>query len=477
MRFILLLFTIFCTITASAQVIIKGNIDNYYHEKIEVLIAHDFISNSKVSLASTQIDDSGNFELSFNGIHYSFTGYLRVADREIPLHIEQNSNYEIKLHTPENLEDILTPVEISSIEIQTHNTFEEWQAKSDFLVFCDVFLDSNQTYLFYRQDSALNSLKQLVRDSFDVFGKHSTYLKKLIQYNLADIELLYRPSTAIYFDSLLAEEPIDYHHPSYTRFLTHLLGERVQTVITRTKEITKNKLVGDVKTAFDKLLASDSILAKRDDIREYLMLQYAYSNYNSAQIPQSVWDLYFYQVKTSSEFEFHREIASLVLEKIHRLEQGMKAPNFTFLTLEGDEKVLTDYEGKFVYIQFWAPWSQESIKDMKLIQRLNEENEKNIHFISVAINRSKEEAFKTIAPYNFKWDMLHFNLDYSVLRKYGIDTAPMYFLIDPYGKLLIAPSDPPIKMFELLNQLKTNPKKGDTPAYMLINDYSKERLR
>ena len=41
---------------------------------------------------------------------------------------------------------------------------------------------------------------------------------------------------------------------------------------------------------------------------------------------------------------------------INRLDKKVDAPEFTLLDLKGGKKSLSDFQGKFIMLNFWATW-------------------------------------------------------------------------------------------------------------------------
>ena len=41
---------------------------------------------------------------------------------------------------------------------------------------------------------------------------------------------------------------------------------------------------------------------------------------------------------------------------IHRLEEKVAAPQFTLMDIKGKKRSLSDFQGKFIMLNFWATW-------------------------------------------------------------------------------------------------------------------------
>jgi thiol-disulfide isomerase/thioredoxin len=54
--------------------------------------------------------------------------------------------------------------------------------------------------------------------------------------------------------------------------------------------------------------------------------------------------------------QFTKESVESDKQKSLKDESNQQAPNFTLKDLEGEEVSLSDYEGKIIFVNFWATW-------------------------------------------------------------------------------------------------------------------------
>ena len=121
------------------------------------------------------------------------------------------------------------------------------------------------------------------------------------------------------------------------------------------------------------------------------------------------------------------------------------APGFTLVDQFGNEHTLSDYQGKTVFLNFWATWCGPCQREMPEIQALYErygENREDLIVLGVANPKSREnprandgtqeevEAFLEKSGYTFPVVM---DLSSEVFAQYGIHSFPTTFMISADG--------------------------------------------
>ncbi|WP_310994028.1 TlpA disulfide reductase family protein [Aequorivita marina] len=143
------------------------------------------------------------------------------------------------------------------------------------------------------------------------------------------------------------------------------------------------------------------------------------------------------------------------------LSPGMASPQFTdYLNYEGGTNSLSDYKGKYVYIDVWATWCVPCIYEMPYMIEIEKEYaDKNIHFIGLSIDRKKDEDKwrKMIVDKELMGTQLlaHNEINSQFIQDYYIQGIPRFILLDPEGNIVSydapRPSEPRLK--ELFNSL------------------------
>ena len=380
MRYILFLFILLFTLKGFSISRIEGRIDGYYNERIELLKNRDHLSKLKALLDADTITSSGYFSFSIDN-QSSFTGYLRIADRVLPIHIQPNATIFLQLKCPQNLEDLLTPIAFDSVGV-SNVKFDEWKYKNAFLANFNQFLEKNQTRIFYHKaDSVKKQFVDSIYTSNPLLFEQSGYINNFVNFTLAGLEIVLGTPDQVIFDSLIQSSQLLYTSDAYSSFVLQFFNERTNQLFNSAYRSKQSQLQQSPFEVINTIFGQDSLISKNERLKEYLILGFALDHVKTSMVPTETWLRLMYQIAQNSAYEEHRLIAQNVIQKLDILEQKELAPPFQLPQENGKKYDLKDANGKFVYIQFWADWSMESTRHMKVLERIHKENGRNVQVI------------------------------------------------------------------------------------------------
>ncbi|WMJ74289.1 TlpA disulfide reductase family protein [Cytophagaceae bacterium ABcell3] len=145
--------------------------------------------------------------------------------------------------------------------------------------------------------------------------------------------------------------------------------------------------------------------------------------------------------------QYATEITRMAEEKRKREEkmanskvsEGKKAPDFALTDPEGNEISLSDLQGKYVLLDFWASWCnpcrQENPNLVKAYQKFNK---KNFEIFSVSLDQKEDAWLRAIKKDNMTWKHASDlgGWQSSVVPKYELEGIPATFLLDPEGNII-----------------------------------------
>lgn len=145
---------------------------------------------------------------------------------------------------------------------------------------------------------------------------------------------------------------------------------------------------------------------------------------------------------------------------------GQPAPVFNLPDIDGKMVSLTDFAGKYVFIDYWATWCGPCKAEIPSYKKLIEDyTGKNIVFISISVDKDKaawekmvKEGIPEVDPETGKpavpakmiamsWLQLHDAVKYNKI--WLVKFIPTFVLIDPMGKIVNSraerPSNPDLR--------------------------------
>ena len=136
------------------------------------------------------------------------------------------------------------------------------------------------------------------------------------------------------------------------------------------------------------------------------------------------------------------------------------APAFDYLNFKGGNSKLSDFKGKYVYIDVWATWCGPCRAEIPFLKKVEEKyHDKNIAFVSISVDVDKDlEKWKKFVEEKQLGGIQLFadkNWNSDFIKSFSINSIPRFLLIDPTGKVVSAdaarPSSP--KLQEELDRL------------------------
>ena len=118
------------------------------------------------------------------------------------------------------------------------------------------------------------------------------------------------------------------------------------------------------------------------------------------------------------------------------------APDFELMDQFGNIHTLSEYEGKTIFLNFWATWCPPCRGEMPHIQEIYEEyglNEKDVVILGVAAPKlgregSKEDVISFLEDNDYTFPVL-MDENHDVFQQYAISAFPTTFMIDANGAI------------------------------------------
>lgn len=128
-------------------------------------------------------------------------------------------------------------------------------------------------------------------------------------------------------------------------------------------------------------------------------------------------------------------------QAIKKTAIGAKAPEFSQNDPEGKPVKLSDFQGKYLLLDFWASWCGPCRKENpNVVKAYNEFKGKNFEILGISLDNpnAKSSWLGAIEKDKLTWpqvsDLQGWKNDVAVL--YGVQSIPQNFLLDPNGVII-----------------------------------------
>ncbi len=432
---------------------IKGADGNY----IRLVTYLDQISKLKKTLASTLIDDQGNFVLNtdIEKVTYAF---LETGFETAEIFLQPGGKYQLNLtfsplaegsgyYNRKNLGVTFIKDLPDSLNIHIRDVNELF---NDFII---KNFDPGQRNLLK------SKLQEFIRETDDKTAhSKNPYLKNYILYKIASLEQSLRLKSSVSLSkAYLTNKPVLFNNVEYIDFFNKFYEK---ALITNSKYFSYSKTYDliDGEGGVNSLLSylkKDSLIAG-DELRELVLLGALKDLYYNGGFKRERIILLCEQMGKKTNYSQIRTISVNLIKRFNRLSKGSPAPAFSLYDLQGKKYSLEDFRGKYVYLDFFDSRNAIGISEMNLMKDLYPKIKNEVEFVSICINNSKGDLEEFLKKNNFPWPVLWLSNDYNLLDEYNAGTFPLYVLIDRQGKIDFYPAPSPSEnLEEVLNSLKT----------------------
>lgn len=247
-----------------------------------------------------------------------------------------------------------------------------------------------------------------------------------LQNNVADTSY-YR-----FFNKISIENDKYLDIPCYRNFLQYYINVKTRTILAK-MDSSESKLPNAYSNATLKVI--DEI--KNRKLKEYLIFENTKMKLEFEGADHFEKQREYFQ-NNNTDSIYAREIRKIYTKKL-LLTSGKDAPGFTCTDINGRNYSLTDFKGKYVYLDFWATWCGPCRKEMPSYIKLQSDYKgKDIVFISISIDEDKESWERSVKE--SKSDGLSLittgGIESDVAKAYQISGIPTFVLIDKAGKII-----------------------------------------
>ncbi len=437
----------------AAPVVISGLAPSYANRQISFSYTTDWITGTGEELVVCMVNDSGYFYCEAN-INATIQLYTHIGIYQGYFFAEPGAVYNLVLperqdkSPAEELNPYFEPV---GVHLGLAN-FAEDELNMLIMMFDDAYIPYynkhvNNVYLnsdFVKLDADIAQIEVN-------FSKYNNaYFRAYRRYHYGMLKLLAnRQRVQSLSDEYFNNHPVLYCNTAYADLFNQVF-DKYFLFFGRTSQ--GQKLFNDVNEAASYQALRETLSANNnfsnDTLTELVILKQIHDEYYGSQFSRAGLLKILDTLVVSTRIAEHRRIAGIIRHKITRLQPGFEPPAFELLDTDGNLVRLSDYKGKYVYLNFCTCQSYACLNEFNMLAQLYQRHKDRIAIITISTDPMEEVLRKFLAKNKYDWKFLHYDKQPGILKEYDIRAFPTYFLIGPDGKLIHSPAASPAEYFE-----------------------------
>lgn len=457
LRFFLAGLAVFAGLASShaqvRQTVLMGRAPSYAGSELVFYRVSDWISGTEDIAGRCQVSDSGTFQCTLV-IETTLQLYAYLGIYQAYVYAEPGKTYHLVLpeKRDKSPEDLLNPYfEPVSVHLGlTDYTSEELNLL--IIMFDDAFIpyyDKHVNQVYTRPD-----LKKL-EDDILVIEKpfrenNNSFFREYRRYHYGMLKLIANQQRVQSIsDEYFNNQPVLYHQPAYADLFNQVY-DKYFMFYGRTE--AGGQLYQDINNSgsYSMLLKtlSQSGNFNNDTLTELVTLRQIHDEFYGSQFSRSGLLRILDSLAAFTRIDEHRKISTNIRSKLTRLLPGYAPPPFELLDTQGRMVKLSDFRGKYVYLNFCTCQSYACLNEFNLLADLHKRHKDRLTILTIATDPMEEILRQFLARNQYDWVFLHYDQQPEIMKDYDIRAFPTYFLIGPDGKLIFSPALSPAENFE-----------------------------
>lgn len=410
----------------------------------------NFIIPSTMPVASMPINDDGTFDFTFPLTQTTYA-FADLGHYKASIYLEPGTAYQLvfppfqpkseveRLNPHFQQEEVLLGIANAESRLLNRN-ITEFDAELDYM------LAEHVLHLFMQTDTAKARELQAALDQKYAFD-HPVFLRhKHLSFLKIWQPAMRRQERQVM--SMLMQTPVEYQLPVYWNVFSSLFNGFFPNGFQSDVRPRVLNAIGQ-RAAFQQIVDSamlDTLFTNRALTEIVLMNGLYEAFYNKTLTETTVLQVLDNATSNASTMET-REMARQFYHKTALLRPGTEAPDFQLTDAKRKQKKLSDYRGKFVYLNFMHTRNYACQKDLMILEQFHRLMRKELEIVTIVLDESVESMELFVKNNPYKWDFLHFAAAPQILEAYNIMAVPAYYLIDPLGQLSLSPAPAPEENF------------------------------
>lgn len=437
---LLLVFTLKAWSQKPKEIIIEGDAPFAANYEIRLITFTDYITYTPQKSASAKISPNGHFKLSFKA-NTICLAEIEINTSSAELFLVPGYSYNFDISMDEQLFKMFNPADENGylqIKPKTLDSNDLNLKIQKFNYYFESFVEEYLNQITIQKNHiAFDSLEMKVKERFPVEYIPTNYYNSYIFYTLGQLEAItFAKEPQKTFNKYFNNDFILYDNPAYMTFFNYYYDNYLYL----SPRISKTVLDVAINEKCDYMMLFNAVgkdfSLVNEKLRELVIIKNLSQFIGNEEFNQeNIFKLLDY-ILQNTKFPEHKNIAENLVKKVTKFDSGNKVPVFDFRYANGSKFNMKDFEGKWVYFQFFSTQCADCIREMLVIEELMKIHKDKIIFVSVSVDADQTKFTQFKKRYNqFDWEFVHFNQSFEWLKSMEIFSLPEYLLFSPDGKL------------------------------------------
>ncbi|HON52756.1 MAG TPA: redoxin domain-containing protein [Bacteroidales bacterium] len=429
----------------------------YANMHIDVYKYSDYFTKIEEKVGSFNVDSLGCFTFSFpNNTTQEIFMYLGIY--KVFLFAEPGMTYELAMPPFEEktLAEELNPYFVpQDLSFGVKNNLDPHEINMLILSFNAIyesFVSMNFQYIYSLRDKRIvDVLEQQIDSAFDAH-EVDTFFNAYKNYQIYNLRFMaYQRDRMAMTRRHYLNKPFYYYNPAYVNFFQNMWKNYINNNHMKDmgKDIKVAIIYGKSPTMFKEAMEK-YIPFRNDTLKELFLLQCLDDCFKDPDIfPRAPVIQTLDSLILMTKVPEHALIAQNIKKKRTVLAQGDLAPDFVLYNQDSVAYSLSQFAGKYVYLNFCRSENYACIQDYKVMQKMNEKTKRELQIVTLCYEKDFEtfRNFKRKNP-QYKWIFLYAGDHPEIKDYYKFKATPSYMLIDKQGKIELQNAPSPIDNFQ-----------------------------
>lgn len=446
--------------THAAKVVVSGKNESYAGETLDLRTYSEKILNSSESIATAKVDKEGEFKFEFD-ITNECQVFLPGDAQRGYMYVEPGKNYVVEIPNKRvrTLSEKLQPY----FEPNEYLFFIQKSDKKDVNM---KILQFEDAYDFFTMktlaskgdaDTVLYSVKELNRIFSDMNTK---FQKGYLDYRCLLLKAQFSdPVKMGNVFSEFAKLGVDKTNPAFWDLFNNVLYNLIPNTLGSDNFYVFKKIMETSNAKMLLMHLQEAYKLTDTELKELAAIKIVGDLAAADIFDNRIVVKMLHNLSAAMTMAENKELALNVAATVGSTLVGEGAPNLVGNDMNGKKHELTEFLGKYIYLNICNSRLMKTEKDLKILDRFQETFEGQLQVVNIFVYDDKEYVEKVTRGLSGKMQVW-MAPESDVLRKiYNARAIPSYYLMDNEGK------------FVLLRKAEPN----DELRYLLLNIFDNNK--